>query len=1083
MTLPKAQHMAQGFDRPEEETGSGLYVKQRHAHRDASVQILTRSPSSYTLTYPQKRDAMWSEPFFMCDAKHTHFIERVVTCSQKWENKDAPKHGAPTDLALSRRTNRRYKAQYEIALHEHPYACLMLSSFNQHGIDGLYGMRGGDPDTLNRQARSAEYFHADYRPLYGRVSNDLPVLNFDFERGGAYSRYNWEIFYHLPSLIAQQLKEDGKFAEALKYLRLIFDPTTRDNVQAPQRYWQIKPFFGTNAQNSFQKLTDMLGGASSANQDVKLRQQLEAQIAAWRDNPFEPHKIAESRIQAYMLRSFMEYIEILTQWGDDLFRQGSIESINEAQNLYVMAGESLANKPVTPEAGSAKAPQSFAELLIASTSDKPMINYENMMMGFHHNTGCNDNPCGGASGASIFASSHFCVPQNPKLLALWDVIEDRLFKIRHCQNLDGDVRILALFQPPIDPGMLVKARAAGMSISEVMSNLTAEQLPYRFNYLLQKAQDFTGEVKALGGQLLSALEKKDAEELSQIRQTHELNIQKATRNLKKMSIAEAKESFKALEHSLKGAEITLAFYEGREYMISGEQQAFSKTKIADNLTIIEQSGNLVASTMVVFPDLYASFPPILKMPGGDKLSAATRMVASSFGMAASINRSNAGRLSTLASYSRRAEDWGLQIDTGRERVKELNRQIIAAEIRLQTAEKDLEIFDQQVEQTKEIYSYLQTKFTNEQLYTWMAGQLKTFHYQVYKLAADMARQAQMAFNRELNTNETILSFNHWDSGRAGLLAGEALSFDLKKLDDKYLRARAKLEVYELSRSVSLRRLDPAQLYNLRSNKAIEVNLPEWLFNTSHNGKKLTDMMIKSVTLSLPVTTGPMASVPIKLQLVSKQGPAQDTIITSTAQNDAGRFDPNPNGERYLPFENESVVSTWEVTLPDNPEFDPSTITDLVFNIRYTAIDDNGTSNGDEVEATQLPPSSGQFAVSMRYDLYDHWLELQKAIQLANDNNTNLDIVDEDLPDGEIMGTGEEVKLPASKIQNATPYIYDDKTRTIQAVYAITRTNDGELKHEPILEIYDTGVLTKIEELKSFQDKLVDLIVIYDVTMP
>jgi hypothetical protein len=34
-------------------------------------------------------------------------------------------------------------------------------------------------------------------------------------------------------------------------------------------------------------------------------------------------------------------------------------------------------------------------------------------------------------------------------------VADRLFKIRHCMNIEGVVRPLALFDPPIDPGMLV----------------------------------------------------------------------------------------------------------------------------------------------------------------------------------------------------------------------------------------------------------------------------------------------------------------------------------------------------------------------------------------------------------------------------------------------------------------------------------------------------------------------------------------------------------------------------------------------------------------------------------------------------
>ncbi|MCP5049679.1 MAG: hypothetical protein GY940_21090, partial [bacterium] len=48
-------------------------------------------------------------------------------------------------------------------------------------------------------------------------------------------------------------------------------------------------------------------------------------------------------------------------------------------------------------------------------------------------------------------NSYFCVPENKELIGYWDKVEDRLFKIRHCMNLQGVERQLALFSPPIDP--------------------------------------------------------------------------------------------------------------------------------------------------------------------------------------------------------------------------------------------------------------------------------------------------------------------------------------------------------------------------------------------------------------------------------------------------------------------------------------------------------------------------------------------------------------------------------------------------------------------------------------------------------
>jgi hypothetical protein len=76
-------------------------------------------------------------------------------------------------------------------------------------------------------------------------------------------------------------------------------------------------------------------------------------------------------------------------------------------------------------------------------------------------------------------SLYFCVPGNEKLDDLWDTVADRLFKIRHCMNLDGVERSLPLFEPPIDPALLVKAAAAGLDIAAVLSDIEAPLPLYR----------------------------------------------------------------------------------------------------------------------------------------------------------------------------------------------------------------------------------------------------------------------------------------------------------------------------------------------------------------------------------------------------------------------------------------------------------------------------------------------------------------------------------------------------------------------------------------------------------------------------
>ena len=91
-------------------------------------------------------------------------------------------------------------------------------------------------------------------------------------------------------------------------------------------------------------------------------------------------------------------------------------------------------------------------------------------------------------------------------MTLWDTVSDRLFKIRHCMHLEEVGRQLPLFDPPIDPGALIRAAAAGVDISTVLIDMSAPLPLYRFTFRVLRAQDVCNEVKALGSAMLAALE-------------------------------------------------------------------------------------------------------------------------------------------------------------------------------------------------------------------------------------------------------------------------------------------------------------------------------------------------------------------------------------------------------------------------------------------------------------------------------------------------------------------------------------------------------------------------------------------------
>lgn len=177
------------------------------------------------------------------------------------------------------------------------------------------------------------------------VNTNYPKEVVDFTPEGSYSQYNWELFFHAPLMIAMQLSKNQRFEEAMEWFHYIFDPTgahdkdpiTGNPAAAPRKYWITKRFYQTTSQEYLDQRIDnimkMLAGDSSNPADQSAKQELESQVADWRKNPFDPHLIAQFRTVAYQKTTVMKYIDNLVAWGDQLFRQDTMESVNEAATL------------------------------------------------------------------------------------------------------------------------------------------------------------------------------------------------------------------------------------------------------------------------------------------------------------------------------------------------------------------------------------------------------------------------------------------------------------------------------------------------------------------------------------------------------------------------------------------------------------------------------------------------------------------------------------------------------------------------------------------------------------------------------
>jgi|CXWL01.1.fsa_nt_gi hypothetical protein len=331
----------------------------------------------------------------------------------------------------------------------------------------------------------------DFGPFDQDDNPGTPVIYHELKR--PYSLYNWELFFHTPILLADALSKAQHFEEAMLWFHFVFNPIADDNED--NRFWQFQPFKKIDSKRILDSIFYFL--APNTKNDA---------INEWRNKPFMPHVVARSRPVAYMKWVVMKYIDNLLAWGDYLFRQDTIETINQATQLYVLAGHILGRRPMMiPKRGKIK-PQTYLGLLdkwdafgnamVELELAAPFSNQTNLPI---RSIDFKTREIGFANIFGFAKTLYFCIPNNPKLMGYWDMVADRLYKIRHCLNIEGVFRKLPLFEPPIDPALLVKAAAQGLSIDSVLNDLNTPMPNYRFYYLLQKALELCNELKSLGG--------------------------------------------------------------------------------------------------------------------------------------------------------------------------------------------------------------------------------------------------------------------------------------------------------------------------------------------------------------------------------------------------------------------------------------------------------------------------------------------------------------------------------------------------------------------------------------------------------
>lgn len=816
-------------------------------------------------------------------------------------------------------------------------------------------------------------------------------------------------YFAIPILIAQRLQANREYAAALKWYREVydFDASTADP----------RIFYGFIAEEH--------------------RPEATVRPDDWLDtDALDARKIADNRHNSYLKFTVNAIARCMNDFADSEFANETPESLTRARKLYVAALNLLntefpANQQdpceslrvsIRPamrlDAQVAHRMQVLNELL-DRIDDRRVLKraideVERIFNTCGHDANCiaqaqarvfeivgelryrlivsaeQDGDSGQAglshpkstsTGSIFLLTQSFCIPSNSALQSQRSRAEANLSKLRSGRMLSGLERNgdLAFSNSRVGVAAFDAAGLVGRQQSQ-------RPTQYRYRTLIERAKQLTQIAERMEASMLAFLEKRDADDYGVQRAKADLELAKDALYVQQAKMQEASNG------------ITTATLQRDLSML--QRGHYNK---------LINSGLLPSESSALDSVKEASFQTYAALTYADWRNGLTRNkdISDKWGklqMMSAFRASLASAQSAVdtmnGTLERRAQEWEYQYNLASKNTEIGEQQIALAQDHARVVYSEGWTARDQLSIANDTLRLLHAKFTNVELYEWMSGILQDVYGFFLSQATSDARLAenQLAFERQEPSAGTVKS-DYWsitkgyaygsaEPDRKGLTGSARLLKDIYELDQRaFATEKRKLE---LSKTVSLGQMDPAEFQRFRQTGAISFSVPNEAFDRDFPGHYLR--LIKRVRVSVIALIPPTQGIHATLSTngisrvvvadsfqtaIIRRDPEQ--IALTSPDNSTGLLDLEPQSDLLLPFEGSGVDATWELRMPPaaNP-FDYTTINDVLFTIEYTAL--NSQEYQQKVVKMLGTTSSADCGFSLRNQFPDLWYELNNPEQ-------------------------------------------------------------------------------------------------------
>ena len=230
---------------------------------------------------------------------------------------------------------------------------------------------------------------------------------------------------------------------------------------------------------------------------------------------------------------------------------------------------------------------------------------------------------------------------------------------------------------------------------------------------------------------------------------------------------------------------------GGKVMSSYEAEEMDKLSTAHDYQMAAHISQVLAAALKPIPDpevaleFWGIGAVINNLPGGSLLSKLAEIAAGIAGAVGEQYTYEAQTAAKIGSYANRQRDNQFQSNSVAGEITQLFKQLRASQIREAMAEQEWRNHQLQIKQGQKVEQFLSDKTTNVDFYLWMKREVKGLYSQSFQFAFNIARKAERALQQELG--DTKLSYIQYGdlAGKEGLLAGEKLYQDIKRMEMAY----------------------------------------------------------------------------------------------------------------------------------------------------------------------------------------------------------------------------------------------------------------------------------------------------------